>query len=187
MSDRTTTIRDPERVAALRRLVLLDTPATEPLDRVVRLAARALHAPIAMLTLIDADRQYFKAAFGLPEPLAAGQDTPLDFSICQHAVASGAPLVICDARVEHWLDDNPAVSLLGVKAYAGVPLVTADGYAIGTLCVIDLNARNWTDDELANLDDLAGVAMREIRLHRLERRLASQREWRGVPERGPSL
>ncbi|HWW53377.1 MAG TPA: GAF domain-containing protein [Acidimicrobiales bacterium] len=182
MSDVTATVRDPQRLAALRRLVLLDTGASESFDRLVGLAARTLGAPIAMLTLIDADRQYFKAAVGLPEPLASIRETPLDYSICQYAVALGRPLIICDTRVEHWLDDNPAVRELGVTAYAGMPLVTAEGYAVGTLCVLDYTARSWSDDDVRNLEDLAAVAMREIRLHRLERRLAHQRDWRGVGE-----
>jgi GAF domain-containing protein len=187
MSDIGATVRDPNRLAALRRLVLLDSAPSETFDRLVRLAARTLQAPIAMLTLIDADRQYFKAAVGLPEPLASIRQTPLDYSICQYAVALGRPLIICDTSVEHWLDDNPAVTELGVIAYAGMPLITADGYAVGTLCVLDLTARNWTDDDLVNLDDLATVTMREIRLHRLERRLAHQRDWRGVGDAGSAL
>jgi len=178
MSDLSASLLDPERLAALRRLVLLDTGPSGAFDRLTRLAARALRTPIALITLVDGDRQYFKAAYGLPASLEEVRETPLTYSICQYAVARGAPLVVCDARVEHWLDDNPAVSLLGVTAYAGVPLVTHDGYAVGTLCVLDLVAREWTDDELANLEDLAAVAMREIRLHRLERRLAHQRDTR---------
>jgi GAF domain-containing protein len=173
-------VSDPRRLAALRRLLLLDTGPTEAFDRLVRLAARTLAAPLALVTLIDADRQYFKAAFGLPEPLASTGQTPLTHSICQYAVANGGPLVICDARVEHWLDDNPAVSEMGVKAYVGVPLVTPEGHAIGTLCVLDVVPHNWTDGDLANLEDLAGVTMREIQSHLLERRVAHQRDWRGV-------
>jgi GAF domain-containing protein len=173
--DLASTLEDPERLAALRRLLILDTGPSEGFDRLTRLTARVLHAPMALLTLIDADRQYFKAAFGLPEPLASIRETPLEYSICQYAVAFGQPLVVCDARVEHWLDDNPAVKILGLSAYAGIPLVTGDGHAVGTLCAIDVAPREWTDADLANLDDLAGVAMEEIRLHRLQRRLAHQR------------
>ena len=173
--DLTSTLEDPERLAALRRLLLLDTGPSESFDRLTRLTARVLHAPMALLTLVDADRQYFKAAFGLPEPLGSGYETPLEYSICQFAVAMGRPLVVCDARVEHWLDDNPAISILGVSAYAGIPLVTTDGHAVGTLCAIDVTPREWTDADLANLDDLAGLAMQEIRLHRIQRRLAHQR------------
>jgi GAF domain-containing protein len=170
MSDVLTVVRDPARLAALRRLVLLDTGPSESFDRIARIAARSLRAPIALITLVDADRQYFKAAVGLPAPLGSGVETPLQYSICQYAVALGAPLVICDAGVEHWLDDNPAVTQLGVRAYAGVPLIT-DGSAVGTMCVLDVVAREWSDDDLATLEELAAVTMREIEYHRLERRL----------------
>jgi GAF domain-containing protein len=169
MPDVLSVIRDPARLAALRRLVVLDTGPSEPFDRIARLACRTLKAPMALVTLVDGDRQYFKAAIGLPEPLGPGQDTPLEYSICQYAVGLGAPLVICDARVEHWLDDNPAVTEFGVSAYAGVPLITAEGYAVGTLCVLDLAPREWADDDLATLQELGAVVMREMELHRLER------------------
>ena len=173
------TVHDPERLAALRRLVLLDTASSEMFERLTRLAARTLAAPISLLTLVDDDRQFFLAAFGLPEPLATSRQTSLEYSLCQYAVASGRPLVVCDARVEHWLDDNPAVTRLGVTAYAGVPLVTPDGYAVGTLCVLDFSQRSWTDDDLLSLTDLAAVTMHEMRLHRLVRRAAHRRDGRG--------
>jgi len=171
-------VTDPERVAALRRLMLLDTGPTDALDRLARLTARTLRSPIALVTLIEADRQYFKASFGLPEPLASTRETPLTWSICQYAVGLGFPLVVCDSRVEHWLDDNPAVREFGVRAYAGAPLVTREGHAVGALCAIDLSPRNWTDDDVANLVDLAALVMREIRGHRLQRQVAHQRDAR---------
>jgi GAF domain-containing protein len=175
MSDVATVVGDPARLAALRRLVLLDTGPSEPFDRIVRLTARVLDAPIALITLVDADRQYFKASFGLAEPLASARQTALPSSICQYTVAAGARLVVCDTRVEHWLDDNPAVAELGVRAYAGVPLMTPDCHAVGAICVIDLKPREWTDGELASLEDLAGVVMREVLLHRVERKVARDR------------
>ena len=174
-------LRDRDRLAALRRLVLLDTPATEAFDRLVRLAARVLECPIALLSLIDADRQFFKASFGLPEDLAAARQTPLTHSICQYAVAREDRLVVCDAMVEHWLDDNLAVREFGIRAYAGVPLMSTDGHAIGTLCVADFVPREWTAEQIANLEDLASATVREIRLHVLERTVSHQRAWRSVP------
>ena len=173
-------IRDRDRLAALRRLVLLDTPATEAFDRLVRLAARVLECPIALLSLIDADRQFFKASFGLPEDLATARQTPLTHSICQYAVAREDRLVVCDAMVEHWLDDNLAVREFGIRAYAGVPLMSTDGHAIGTLCVADFVPREWTAGQIANLEDLASATVREIRLHVLERTVSHQRAWRSV-------
>lgn len=177
-ADVASAVRDPERLAAVRGLVLLDTGPSPGFDRLARLTARILRSPIALVTLVDSDRQYFKAAYGLPEELTAKRETPLEWSFCQFTVALRTRLVVCDARVEHWLDDNPAVSQFGVRAYAGVPLITGDGHAVGALCVLDIVPRDWTDEDLANLEDLAAVALREIRLHRLEKQVAHLREAR---------
>jgi GAF domain-containing protein len=123
------------------------------------------------VTLIDGDRQQIKASFGLPKGLSATRETPLTWSVCQYAVGWGGPMIVCDARVDHWLDDNPAVTKYGLRAYAGVPLVTRQGHAVGALCVIDRSARDWTAEEVADLGDLAEVVMRELRVERLEWRL----------------
>src|SRR5689334_1780449 len=89
-------LRHPARLAALRQLGLLDTPASPAFDRLASLAARVLHAPIALITLVDAERQFFKSAVGLPEPWAAQRETPLLHCFCQHVVASSQPLIIAD-------------------------------------------------------------------------------------------
>jgi GAF domain-containing protein len=157
-------IASPDRLAALRRLNVLDSPALRPLDRLTGLAAQLLEAPIALITLIDADRQFFLSSSGLPEPIKSDRQTALSYSVCQYAVASGRPLVVDDARVEAALADIPAVTEFGVAAYAGIPLFTAEGHAIGTLCVMDLRPRHWSGDQLATLAHLADVAMDEIAL-----------------------
>lgn len=155
-------LADPPRLAALRRLGLLDTPPDEVFDRLTRLASEALRTPIALLTLVDTDRQFFKSAVGLPEPVASQRQTPLTHSFCKHAVAAGAPLRIRDVRDVPLVRDNLAIPEFGVVAYAGIPLLTADGYALGTLCVIDTRPRAWTDAEIELLEDLAAAAMTEI-------------------------
>ena len=114
-------ITNPERLAALRRLVLLDTPASAAFDRLTGLAARLLDAPVALITLVDANRQFFLSSWGLPEPLSAARQTPLDYSICQHAVAAGRPLIVGDARKDPVLASNIVVTTLGVTSYAGIP------------------------------------------------------------------
>jgi GAF domain-containing protein len=179
-------VTDPDRLAALRRLVLLDSPPNPTFDRLTVLAAQLLEAPVALLTLVDADRQFFVSACGLPEPLQTARQTPLDYSICQYAVANQRPLIIGDAHDDPFLAANLAVTELGVTAYAGMPLVTSDGYAVGTLCVIDFVARDWTDDQLTILTHLADITMDEIRLHFLDRLAARRRQWRGVGLRSGS-
>jgi GAF domain-containing protein len=171
---------DPQRLTTLRRLMLLDTPSSESFDRLTRLAARVLRAPMAVLTLVDSDRQFFKSAVGLPATWASARQTPLEYSICQYAVASGTRLVVSDAHEVPQLVHHPTVTELGVVAYAGEPLVLRDGSAVGTLCVADVAPRQWTDDDLASLADLADAVLREIQVHRLERAFARRKEWAGV-------
>lgn len=157
-------IRHPERLAALRETTLLDTPAEEAFDRLTRLAARILHAPAALVSLVDEDRQFLKSRLGLPEPWASLGETPLSYSFCQHTVASGEPLIIQDARDHPLVFDNLAIAELQVVAYAGIPLITSNGQVLGSFCVLDDHPRIWTEDEIAILTDLAGAVMSEIEL-----------------------
>jgi PAS domain S-box-containing protein len=158
------------RLDALRRACVLDTPPEEAFDRLTRLAARTLRAPVSLVSLVDADRQFFKSCAGaLPEPWHSARQTPLSHSFCQHAVTSGKPLVINDAREHPLVKDNGAVSDLGVIAYAGVPLTTAEGQVLGSFCVIDNQPRRWTDDDLEILHTLAASAVGELELRCLLR------------------
>jgi GAF domain-containing protein len=157
-------VHNLNRLAELRRTALLDTPPEEPFDRLTRLATRLCKAPVALVSLVDRDRQFFKSAQGLPEPWQSRRETPLSHSFCKHAVARPTePLVVRDARKDSMFKDNPAVRELGIVAYAGVPL-TLWGQALGTLCVIDTEPRAWSFDEVETLKDLAGCVMREIDL-----------------------
>ena len=106
---------------------LLDSPPEEAFDRLTRLAARLLGAPVALVTLADDNRVFFKSALGLPEPWASRRGTPLSYSFCRHVIASGAPLVVEDARRHPVVRTNPAIRELSWIAYAGVPLTVSDG------------------------------------------------------------
>ena len=162
MDSRPSAVSDVHRLAAVRRLLVVHRPPNPILDRLTRLAAQLVEAPISLLTLVDIDRQIFLSAYGLPEPIRAARQTGIEYSICQLAVATGRPLIVADAHADAVLRGNPAVTDLGVTAYAGMPLLTWDGHAVGTLCVIDLVARDWTDDHLVALSHLADIAMDEI-------------------------
>lgn len=153
-----------ERLEKLRSLYLLDTPADPAFDRLTRLATQILKTPISLVSLVDADRQFFKSFVGLPEPWATTRETPLSHSFCQHVVATGQPLVISDARTDPLVQDNLAIRDLDVIAYAGMPLLTSDGFGLGSFCVISPEPRVWTDDELSILSDLATSVMTEIEL-----------------------
>jgi signal transduction histidine kinase len=163
------------RLEALRRTALLDSPTEEAFDRLARLTTRTLGVPVALVSLVDRDRQFFKSCVGLPPPWCDTRQTPLTYSFCVHVVASGQPLVINDARI-HPLKENLAVDRLGVVAYAGFPLIASSGETLGTLCAIDIKPRAWTQEDLAILADLAASVMTEIELRAMHELEAQSRE-----------
>lgn len=176
-------IQDSNRLAQLYRLALLDSPADEAFDRLTRLASKILNVPVSLVSLVDASRQFFKSQVGLPDPWANLRQTPLSHSFCQHVVASNQPLVIADARQHPLVYDNLAIPDLNVIAYAGIPLVTSEGAALGSFCVIDSKPRTWTDNELSILNDLAMAAMTEMELRsELIGRQRAEAELRAVYE-----
>jgi GAF domain-containing protein len=160
-------VRDPARLEALRATGLLDSPPEPGFDRHARLAAEMMDAPVALVSLVDEDRQFFKSCLGIAEPWASDRETPLSHSFCQHAVAAREPLVVDDAREHPILRDNPAIRDMGAIAYAGVPLIDPEGYALGTLCVIDSRPRQWSSRQVQLLGDLAASVVSELTLARV--------------------
>jgi GAF domain-containing protein len=155
-------IQAPDRVAAVRRLRPLYLSRSSTFYRLTRLAAGLLSAPIAVLTLVDADRQLFLSSWGLPEPFRSARQTALEYSICQYVVAAGRPLILNDTSRDARLAGHLAVTELGIVAYAGMPIMTGDGYVTGTFAAMDFTTRDWTDDMLAVLANLANIATDEI-------------------------
>jgi GAF domain-containing protein len=160
--DASAAVRDPARLEALRATGLLDSPPEPGFDRHARLAAQMMNAPVALVSLVDEDRQFFKSCLGVAEPWATDRATPLSHSFCQHAVAAREPLVVTDAREHPVLRENPAIRDMGAIAYAGVPLIDPEGYALGTLCVIDSRPRQWSSGQVEMLGDLAASVVSEI-------------------------
>lgn len=152
-------MKELQRLATLHETGLLDTPDSEDFDRITRIASAALGAPIALVSLVDADRQWFKAAHGLD-----ARETPREHSFCAHAIQGDGIMVVPDAREDSRFRNNPLVT--GdpkIAFYAGAPLVTKDGHALGTLCVIDSKPRPELDETGRQLlTDLAASAMQEI-------------------------
>lgn len=175
-------VHDPPRLAALHRSGLLDTPPEEDFDRLTRQVTASLGVPVALVTLVDEGRQFLKSCVGLPEPWASRRQTPLSYSFCKHNLLSAEPLVIGDARRHPLVRDNRAVTEIGVIAYAGIPLVTEDGHALGSLCAIDTRPRAWTPADIATLRIVAAAVMAEI-----ERRAASRTDnEQGAPSGKPA-
>lgn len=143
----------------LHRLELLDTPAEEDFDRATRVLAQLLQAPIALVSLVDDKRQWFKSKIGL-EVCQTGRDV----AFCAHALHAPSILIIEDALLDPRFADNPLVTgAPGVRFYAGVPLVCEDGLALGTLCAIDTQPRQLSDGEIGAMMDLARMVERDIR------------------------
>lgn len=153
---------DPDRLAEVRDAALLDTGAEVAFDRITRLAERLLKVPVALVSIVDRDRQYFKSYVGLTGDWAERRESALTHSFCQYAVASRERFVVDDARSHPVVEGNPAIQEQGVVAYAGQPLETSSGHVIGSLCVIEPNPREWTEDELSTLGELAAIALTEI-------------------------
>jgi diguanylate cyclase (GGDEF)-like protein len=162
-------VDDPRRLAALAESGLLESPPEDAFDRVTRLVSEVLHVPVALFSLVTAEKQVFKSAVGVGEL----RETPLSHSFCRNIIDTGSPLEVVDARIHPKLRHNPAVSELGVVAYIGVPLTTADGQRLGALCAIDHEPRQWTGRDHGVLEDLAGAAMAEVELRRANRRVAA--------------
>ncbi len=147
--------------------------ADPSLDRYARMVRRTLGVPVALVSILQNDRQVFPGASGLPEPVDTARETPLSHSFCQHVVIAEAPLVVDDARTDPLVQDNLAIRDLSVIAYAGFPLTNAENQTIGALCAIDFEPRAWTTDDLEALADLAAACSAEL----------SHRELKQVAER----
>ncbi|CAB4723438.1 MAG: SpoIIE family protein phosphatase [Actinobacteria bacterium] len=131
-------------------------------DRYARMVRRALGVPVALVSLVEAERQVFVGAEGLPSPVDVVRETPLSHSFCQWVVKDEAPVVTSDARLDERLHSNLAIPELGVVAYAGWPVTDHTGAVIGSLCAIDDQPREWTDGDLATLEDLAAACSTEL-------------------------
>jgi formate hydrogenlyase transcriptional activator len=130
-----------------------------------RAATTVLRVPVALVSLVDCDRHFFKSQCGLDEPLASLRQNSLEHSFCKHAVGSREALVVADARGDPLL--GPSSDATGVIAYAGIPLITSEGHALGTFCVVDQQPHEWTEEEIGILRVLASSAMSEIELRRV--------------------
>src|SRR6476469_1253827 len=161
--DPQTAVADRQRLEAVLQTGLLDTPPEESFDRLTRLAAKLIGVPSTFISLVDQSRDFYKSCFGFGEPLASTRQLE-GRTFCHHAIVSSAPLVINDTLADPVFREVPTVQSLGVRAYAGIPLVTDDGQAIGSFCAIDFAPRSWSALDIEILTELAASAMREIKL-----------------------
>ena len=152
------------RQAALESLRILDTGSEPVFDRIAGLARRVLDSPIAAITFVDGERQWFKAAPGLEV-----RETPRHLSFCGHVVAGADPLIVPDTHEDPRFHDNPLVTgPPGIRAYLGVPLTTGTGLHVGVLCVQDLQPRAFTEDQAEALRELAGITVHALEARRAQ-------------------
>jgi diguanylate cyclase (GGDEF)-like protein len=153
-------LREERRLRALERFAVLDSAPEPEFDRIVRIASRVLQAPISLVSLIDAHRQWFKARVGLDV-----EETPRSMAFCAHAIQVSEVTVVPDALLDPRFVNNPLVTgSPDIRFYAGAPLITHDGVAVGTLCVIDRVPRELTDEQRETLVDLAAIVVDELEL-----------------------
>lgn len=168
---------EEERLRALRRYGILDTPPEAAFDRITRLAAHVLGVPVTHITLIDRNRQWFKSSYG-----ANPQETDRESAFCAHAILDSAVMVVEDARADPRFADNRFVTgESGIRFYAGAPIADEDGFNLGTLCAIDTQPRSFTAEQKTILTDLAAMVVDELERH--EARLFFQQ----LVASGPSL
>lgn len=150
--------QETQRLQTLQRLNILDTPPEERFDRITRLARSTFHVPIALVSLVDENRQWFKSCFGLDV-----RQTDRNISFCGHAIHSDALLVIENTLIDSRFHDNPLVTgHPNIRFYAGAPLHTSNGDRIGTLCLIDRKPRQLSPEERVRLRQLADIVEVEL-------------------------
>lgn len=160
------------RLQALEEHAILDTPPEEDFDSLTRLAAHIIDVPMALVSIVAADRQWFKSRVGIE-----GTETSRDLAFCSHVVESERTMIVPDARLDPRFSDNPMVcGNPHVCFYAGVPLTTEEGLVLGTLCVVDDKPRTLSKEHLEMLQLLARQAAAQLQIRRKDRHLALERK-----------
>jgi diguanylate cyclase (GGDEF)-like protein len=153
------------RVAALGRLDILDTPQEDQFDKITALVSQVLEIPHVAISMLDDHRQWFKSSQGVPV-----REAPREISFCKFTILEPEPMVVPDARLDSRLCDNPSVLAGRILSYAGVPLVTPDGYAVGTLCAFASQPRHFTQGQVELLSRFGEIVMDQLQMRQLAQR-----------------
>jgi class 3 adenylate cyclase/GAF domain-containing protein len=148
-----------DRLAALRGTGLLDAPRRADLDRLTAEAAKRLGTPIAIMSLVDDQRQFFASQYGLSGEVAEKRQTPVEYSHCKFVAAFAAPFRVGNALTNPLVRELPGVTQRGFRSYLGIPLLTKEGQALGSFCVVDREPRQWSPDDEKVLEELAHQAL----------------------------
>lgn len=164
-----------ERQQVLFDLYLINAGKETVYDKLTALASTVIGTPISLVSLVSSKFQFFKSEFGLKGDVKAKRRTPLSHSFCQHVVRSNEPLIVSDAREHNLVKNNLAIRDLNVIGYLGIPLTLQDGMPLGSFCAIDTEPREWTQTEIAIMNELAAIVTKEFdarayaRLNRLSK------------------
>jgi GAF domain-containing protein len=153
---------EEERLAALAELQLLDTEAEPVFDRIIAKLARVFEMPMALISLVDRHRLFFKSHTGLPDDLAKSRQAPRNVSVCGHVVSKNEVTVIEDLARDRRFANNPWIRERGLRFYAGAPLHAPNGQPIGSLCLLDVKPREFTNRDRRHLQEYASEVMEEI-------------------------
>ena len=154
---------EPGRLAALDRYEVMDSPREAPFERITGLVRAVLNVPISTLSLIDADRQWYKSCVGMES-----SDLPREFSFCTHTIQAREPLYVPDTLRDERFAHYPTVTGAPyIRSYLGVPLVSPDGYNLGALCALDVRTHEFSDAQIDVLKSFAALAVDELELRRI--------------------
>ncbi|WP_244238552.1 GAF domain-containing sensor histidine kinase [Corallococcus terminator] len=155
----------------------MDTPREEAFDRLAHLAAELLHVPLTIISLVDANKQFFKADFGLPSPFSETRELPIDASLCRYTL-EGESIISSNALADPFLKFHPSTGPWGIVAIIVLPLINPEGHVLGTFCCIEPKVREWTAQELKVMRELTASIMTEINLRNQITKLKTEQNLR---------
>ena len=170
-------VADPKRLAAVFASALLDTAPEDDFDDLTRMAALVVGAPFAFATVVDEARSFWKSRYGIPAD--GPNQNHVEESFCKYVVRSQRELIVTDASIDERTRDNPSVAVMGVRAWAGFPLLAPNGEVLGSFCIVDTAPREWSERDLEVIRTLAAAASREVALRAA---VASERSAREAAE-----
>lgn len=151
-----------DRTKVLFQLSLINTAEETIYDKITDFTGKVINVPISMVSLVAPDHQFFKSGYGLPEPIRSERRVPLAYSFCKHTVKENKPLIVPDTRINDLVKDVRAVKEFNIVGYLGIPLAIEGGKALGTLCVLEHEVRDWTGTEIAIMTELSQIIIKEF-------------------------
>lgn len=151
-----------DRTKVLFQLSLINTSEETIYDKITQFTGKVINVPISMVSLVAPDHQFFKSGYGLPEPIRSERRIPLNYSFCKHTAQQNMPLIVPDTRENSLVKDVLAIREFNIIGYLGIPLAIEGGKALGTLCVLEHEVRDWTETEISIMTELSKIIIKEF-------------------------